>query len=160
MAQPFTGEEYLLNSYHAQAVFLTLSGALLRLWRQPAPAYLDLAAIGIAAMIACGRIGCLTAGCCHGRPLRWGARHGVCYGPDHVAEGLELYLAGVRLFPTQALGVAGGLLIATVGVLLVLGDLIAQLRHPDATPQILRGQQDGVFHVLFPDAAATESPPR
>ncbi|MBN2006744.1 MAG: prolipoprotein diacylglyceryl transferase [Anaerolineae bacterium] len=116
-----TGEEYLLNNYHAQAVFLALSAALLWLWRQPAPAYLDLAAIGIAVMIGCGRIGCLAAGCCHGRPSRLGARYGVCYGPEHVAEGMEPYLAGVRLFPVQALGSAGGWLIAAVGVLLVLG---------------------------------------
>jgi hypothetical protein len=57
-------------------------------------------------------VGCLVAGCCHGRP----AARGVRYGPAHVAEGFPPHLAGVPLVPVQALEAAGVAAIVAAGV--------------------------------------------
>lgn len=111
------GEEYLLNNYRLQIVLLLGWIALLWLLRQPVLSYLDLLASGLGLSIAVGRIGCLAAGCCHGRP----ARRGVCYGQVHVDDGFEAYLAGVRLFPVQALAALWMFFVTAVGVLLTLG---------------------------------------
>jgi len=93
-----TGEERLVN-YHQQIAAFGICAAGLALSGAPVPAYLDVVAMGVALFLACGRVGCLTAGCCHGRPARWGIR----YGAVHAAEGFPAALVGVRLFPVQAL---------------------------------------------------------
>lgn len=112
----FTAEEVLIN-YRVQIFFWLISSLLLWVLRQPLLRYLDLAALGGAATIILGRIGCLHASCCHGRPARWG----VCYGAAHVKEGLEPYLAGVRLFPVPLLASLWTLLITVAGSCIVLG---------------------------------------
>ena len=91
-----TGEERLISFHHVIAVMLTTTG-LLWLLRQPILPYLDVTILGIGIFLACGRIGCLMVGCCHGRPHGWG----VCYRQDHVDAGFAPYLVGVRLFPIQ-----------------------------------------------------------
>jgi hypothetical protein len=82
---------------HEIAVMLM---AALFLWttRRPLLPYLDITILGIGTFLTCGRIGCLMAGCCHGRPYRWGIR----YREDHAAAGFPSCLVGVRLFPIQA----------------------------------------------------------
>src|SRR5262249_26044314 len=45
-----------------------------------------------------GRLGCLSVGCCYGRPCRWGKR----YRADHIQSGFAPWLEGVTLFPIQA----------------------------------------------------------
>jgi prolipoprotein diacylglyceryltransferase len=117
VSRVLTGEEHLLNNYRVQVLFLLLCGGMVAALRRPVLPYLDLAAIGAAAMMVPGRVGCLHASCCHGRPARWG----VCYGAAHVKEGLEAYLAGVRLFPVQVLASLWALVITGLGTLVVLG---------------------------------------
>jgi len=58
----------------------------------------DLAAPGIALAHAVGRVGCLMAGCCYGRPteLPWGVRFTSAYAADAVGVPL-----GIPLHPTQ-----------------------------------------------------------
>jgi hypothetical protein len=93
----FTGEERIVYYHHeigimmATALFLVATG-------QPLLRYLDVSALGIGMFLACGRIGCLLVGCCHGRPYRWGVR----YRAEHAAAGFPFYLVGVRLLPVQA----------------------------------------------------------
>ncbi len=58
---------------------------------------LDLAALGIFAFLACGRVGCYSVGCCHGRP--W--RRGVRYETHHALAGFPAALVAVPLFPIQ-----------------------------------------------------------
>jgi prolipoprotein diacylglyceryltransferase len=111
-----TGEEYLPNNYHTQMLVLGSSAVLLGLLRLPVLPYLDLVALGLGLSIVFGRIGCLKAGCCHGRP----ARRGVRYGSVHVAEGFPACLAGVRLLPVQAFESLWALGIVIVGTALVL----------------------------------------
>ena len=46
---------------------LAVAGTAARSARRPSP-YLDATALGLGAFLACGRVGCTLAGCCHGRP--------------------------------------------------------------------------------------------
>ena len=91
-----TGEEQIIY-YHHEIAVLTMLALFLRARHQPLLPYLDVASIGIGLFLACGRIGCLLVGCCHGRPCDWG----VCYTKEHAAAGFPSYLVGVRLFPIQ-----------------------------------------------------------
>src|SRR2546423_11236515 len=95
-----------------------MSVAALLLWlvRQPILRYLDATLLGVGIFLACGRIGCLMVGCCHGRPHSWG----VCYRQEHAAAGFESCYVGVRLFPSQALESVWVFSIVLVGSLLVL----------------------------------------
>jgi prolipoprotein diacylglyceryl transferase len=83
--------------YHFQIVALACTVATLELAGEPVLTYLDVLVVGMLVYQAFGRIGCLTAGCCHGRPSSWGIR----YGPRHAATGYVYFVQGVRLFPVQ-----------------------------------------------------------
>ncbi len=97
-AKLVTGEEQL-TYYHHEIAVLGAAALLLRLTGRPVLPYLDVTILSVGMFLGCGRLGCLMAGCCHGRPWRWGVR----YGTKHVVAGFPRYLAGVRLFPVQAL---------------------------------------------------------
>lgn len=105
-----TGVETLTYYHHEIAVF-AIAAALLALAGRPVAAYLDATAAGVGAFLAFGRVGCLLAGCCFGRP--W--RRGVRYGHDHAAEGFPHALVGVPLFPVQVVE-AGAAAAITVAV--------------------------------------------
>lgn len=92
-----TGEEALVY-YHHEIAVVVVAALFLALLRQPVLAYLDATLLGVGAFLAFGRIGCLMAGCCHGRPSAFG----VCYRGEHAEIGLPRYFVGVRLFPIQA----------------------------------------------------------
>ena len=92
-----TGEEQLIY-YHHEVAIVSVSALLLRVLHQPALPYLDVTILGLGMFLACGRVGCLMVGCCHGRPSEWGIR----YRAEHAAAGFPHYLVGVRLFPIQA----------------------------------------------------------
>src|SRR5262249_61119424 len=94
--KPITGQERIIYYPHEIAVSLAAAG-LLWLTSEPLLPYLDITILGIGAFLACGRIGCLMVGCCHGRPSGWGIR----YTPDHAAAGFTDYYVGVVLFPIQ-----------------------------------------------------------
>jgi hypothetical protein len=85
--------------YHHEIAVLATSALFLRLTAQPVLPYLDVLVLGLGLFLACGRIGCLLVGCCHGRPCRWGVR----YGNDHARAGFPDYFVGVKLFPIQAI---------------------------------------------------------
>jgi hypothetical protein len=110
-----TNEERLTYYHHEIGVTLV---AVLTLWlfQQPILAYLDVTLLGVGLFLACGRIGCLMVGCCHGRPSRWG----VCYTAEHVDAGFPFYYVGVRLFPIQAVESLCALCIVVVGSAMVL----------------------------------------
>ena len=108
--------EHLTFFHHAIAVSAA-SALLLAVLREPVLGYLDLVALGLGAVLALGRIGCLLAGCCYGRPQRWGLR----YGAGHVREGFPVHLAGVRLAPVQAAESLLALALVAGGVRLALG---------------------------------------
>jgi hypothetical protein len=66
---------------------------------------IDLVVIGIGAFLVLGRLGCLSMGCCHGRPHGWGVR----YEARHAALGFPSYYVGVPLLPIQAFASAAHL---------------------------------------------------
>lgn len=92
-----TGEERIIY-YHHEIAVLVVSALLLLTLHEPVLPYLDLTILGIGLFLACGRVGCLMVGCCHGGPRDWGIR----YRADHAEAGFPAYLVGVRLFPIQA----------------------------------------------------------
>ena len=104
-----------LVCFHAEVAALAVAAGVLAMGRQPVLASLDVAVPGLAIFLACGRVGCLVAGCCHGRPAAWGVR----YGARHVAEGLPVEYAGVTLLPVPALE-AGALVAMAVAATAVV----------------------------------------
>src|SRR5262245_46312353 len=96
-----TGVAGLGFYHHAIAIMAAGVGAL-ALLDVPVLPYLDLLAVALATALCFGRVGCLMAGCCHGKPAHLGVR----YRDEHVACGFPHVLVGVRLFPTQALEAA------------------------------------------------------
>jgi hypothetical protein len=72
--------------------------------------------MGLGIFIACGRLGCFMAGCCHGCPSSWG----VCYRTEHAEDGFTTYFVGVRLFPTQLIEALCTMGIVGVGTALIL----------------------------------------
>jgi prolipoprotein diacylglyceryltransferase len=107
------GKEELCFYHHLISVMAVTALVLWLLGKQILP-FLDVLILAIGAARAFGFFGCLMAGCCHGRPSRWG----VVYGDQY--EGIVASsLIGVRLFPTQILES-----IATFGIVLVGGVII------------------------------------
>ncbi|HSR50670.1 MAG TPA: prolipoprotein diacylglyceryl transferase family protein [Acidobacteriota bacterium] len=96
MGKIISGRESLTSFHHKVAV-LAAAGIVLWMLGQPVLMHLDVLILSVGLFVACGRIGCLMVGCCHGRPHRWG----VCYGEEHSQAGFTPYLVGVRLFPIQ-----------------------------------------------------------
>ncbi len=142
------GRERIVN-YHHQVTFLALSVGLFWLLDQPILAYLDAAALGLGMFIACGRVGCLMNGCCHGRPHRWG----VAYRDEHVRSGFPSYLCGVRLFPIQ--GVEA---LWTFGVVATAAALVLSGRPPGlafATYVVAYGSGRFFFELLRGDPDRT-----
>lgn len=115
LTKALTGYEQLTFYHHTLGVLLTASG-LLALLRAPLLAYLDVIALGLMAFNMVGRFGCLMAGCCHGRPARWG----ICYPADYHASGLPAHLVGVRLLPVPVLESLMAACIALTGSVWVL----------------------------------------
>lgn len=111
-----TGGEWTA-SFQSMASVFTGAWAALRLTGLPPLPYLDLLALGLCANQAVGRLGCLLAGCCHGRP----ARRGVVYTDAHAAHGFAWHLVGIVLAPTQLLEAVALALLAAGLALLALG---------------------------------------
>ncbi len=104
--------------YHFQIVALIFTVAALELSGNPVLPYLDIMVVGMILYQAFGRVGCLMAGCCHGRPCSWGVR----YGKKHAETGYFYFVQGARLFPIQlieALWLAG---LAVGSIVIFLND--------------------------------------
>ena len=110
-----SGEEQIVYYHHEIAVLIATT-LLLWLLKQPILPYLDLTILGIGLFLVFGRVGCLMAGCCHGRPHRWG----VCYRPEHAEAGFTPWYVGVRLFPIQAVESLWVFGVVLVGSILVV----------------------------------------
>jgi len=106
----------LIIYYHHEIAVLSGVALFLRLLHQPVLPYLDITVLGLGVFLACGRIGCLLVGCCHGRPCRWG----ITYHVHHAAAGFTPYYVGIPLFPVQALESLFALAIVAFGVCRVL----------------------------------------
>jgi hypothetical protein len=109
------GEERLIY-YHHEIAIMVVTALGLWLLGQPVLTYLDITILGIGAFLACGRIGCLMVGCCHGRPHRFG----VCYREEHAQAGFTHYYVGIPLFPIQLLESLWVTGIVVIGVDIIL----------------------------------------
>ncbi len=94
-------------------VALAAAAAVPWLLDEPIGPLLDVVMIGLGALSAFGRLGCLATGCCHGRPAAWGVR----YGPASV---VPPSLVGVRLFPIQLVDAGWCAAITAVAIALVV----------------------------------------
>jgi prolipoprotein diacylglyceryltransferase len=110
-----TGEEQLIY-YHQEIAVVMMSAAVARLLHRPVLPYMDVTILGVGIFLACGRLGCLMVGCCHGRPSAFGIR----YREEHAEAGLPRYLVGVRLFPVQIVESFWVLLVVICGAIFVV----------------------------------------
>ncbi|HYO12270.1 MAG TPA: prolipoprotein diacylglyceryl transferase family protein [Thermoanaerobaculia bacterium] len=97
VTEVLTGRE-VYTFYHYQILVIAGGAGLLAWLDRPVLPSLDLVALALGVVQGVGRLGCLMAGCCHGRPHGWGVR----YGEAHAEQGFARSLVGVRLFPIQA----------------------------------------------------------
>jgi prolipoprotein diacylglyceryltransferase len=104
-----TGNERLVFYHYLFVGSFTALGTL-RLADAPLLPYFDIIACQAAVLAGFGRIGCLLAGCCHGRP--W--RHGVIYTTAHAADGFPSQFVGIRLLPVQAMESAWAFVVVIV----------------------------------------------
>lgn len=94
-AKIINGEEQLVF-YHHLITSLGVTSAFLWLSGQPLLPSLDAFILAAGAIRGIGYFGCLFAGCCHGRPYRWGVVYREAY-----AKTVSRELLGVPLFPIQ-----------------------------------------------------------
>jgi hypothetical protein len=104
------GRELIVLLEHVWFAQLCAAAALLGLG-EPLPPYLDLVAPPLAFFLACGRVGCLMVGCCHGNP----SSLGIVYPESHAEDGFPRHLVGVRLFPVALVECVGLVLIGVTG---------------------------------------------
>lgn len=97
----------------------------------------DAAAPGIAIGIALGRVGCLSAGCCYGRPIDWGTGIEWPWGLVFLRGVVPEVLRGIPLHPTQVYSALGAL-----GLFLVLRTVRRRQRFD--------GEVFGLLLVLYP----------
>lgn len=151
-----TGEEVLVYHQHEIAI-LGVASVVAWLTGAPLLSSLDVTILGLGAFLACGRVGCLLVGCCHGRPHAWG----VCYGSEHAHAGFAPYYVGVSLFPVQALESILVAAIVLVGCIIILcggapGSALAWYLAAYSVGrfalEFLRGDPERRFHAGFSEA--------
>jgi hypothetical protein len=95
------------------AIAVAATAAALLALGEPVASGIDLVTLGIGAFLAIGRLGCLNAGCCHGRR----ARRGVRYRWVHAAAGFPERWVGMTLFPVQLVDGAISAVAVLVGII-------------------------------------------
>ncbi len=108
------GGETLIYYHHEIAVLGVTATTCLVLGLAPGR-YLDATALGLGACLGIGRIGCVAAGCCHGRP----GRHGIAYGERYASSGFPPWLMGTTLVPVPAIESALVALVVVIGCVAV-----------------------------------------
>jgi len=114
VAKWITGEETIVY-YHHEIAILVSCALLLRALREPILPYLDITVLGIGTLLAFGRLGCHSVGCCYGRP----AEKGVVYSHAHVEAGFAAVTRGCPS-PVQLIESAFVFLTVITGTFLIL----------------------------------------
>jgi phosphatidylglycerol---prolipoprotein diacylglyceryl transferase len=89
----------------------------------------DILAPAVLIGIALGRLGCLTAGCCYGRPIDWGTGIEWPWGLVFLSGQVPSALRGIPLHPTQVY--------ASLNALLLFGLLMALRRRQRFDGQVV-----------------------
>ena len=84
----------------------------------------DVFAPAMALGVGLGRLACLSAGCCYGRPVDWPLGVALPWGVTLASSQVPAHLHGVLLHPTQAYISAVGL-----GIFLWLGRVRSRQRY-------------------------------
>jgi hypothetical protein len=107
-----TGRDVIVNYHH---LIVVSAVAVLVAWVGRVPVAAHVAAFVVSLMVfqGFGRLGCFSAGCCHGRPAGWGVRYGARHG-------FPPPLVGVPLVPTQLVESAWAFTLAGAGSVLLL----------------------------------------
>ena len=104
-------EIFSLSTLRSSGVYygglaLALGASALYLWKTRLPAWhvADLAASGLSLGQAIGRLGCLSAGCCYGKPTQmpWGITFTSDYAYDNVGVPLNIPLHPTQLYESIA----------------------------------------------------------
>lgn len=107
----YHGGERIVFYQTASAAVVSAAAVSLALGGHPARVA-DVATAGIGAFLVLGRAGCFAVACCHGRP----ARHGIAYGPAHVAVGFWSRWAGRTLWPVQLVEAAASAALVAIAL--------------------------------------------
>jgi len=118
-AKAITGKEVIVYYHHEIAILIACS-CVLKIFHWPVLQYLDITILGIATFLAFGRIGCLSVGCCHGRP----AKKGIVYSHEHVKAGFTPYYEGITLLPVQLIESLFVFFVVIAGSVMILNDAI------------------------------------
>ncbi|GAA3613311.1 hypothetical protein GCM10022236_13980 [Microlunatus ginsengisoli] len=101
--------------WHEHEAVVLIAAAGVGLARGDLAPILDVTATGLLVVLGVGRIGCLLAGCCHGRPVSR-TRLAVRYSRRHADAGFPGRLVGVALAPVQTIEAIGALLVAVAAL--------------------------------------------
>ncbi len=153
-----TGYEQIVY-YHHEIGVLCFAAVVLWIMDAPFESFLDIVLVCVGCVISCLRVGCLLAGCCHGRP----ARHGVLYSKAHTKHGIPSCYEGVPLFPVQIIEAVLASCITGYGVYLILNaspgyTLLWYTEAYGATRfclEFLRGDTDRPYWMGFSEAQWT-----
>ena len=115
LAHILAGAERLVL-YEQSLIVLSGTALTLHCFGQSIWQGLELATIGLGVFLAVARLGCLSAGCCHGRPFR----QGIAYGEAHRRDGFPACYVGVSLFPVQAVEALAHAILAGVAAVVYL----------------------------------------
>jgi hypothetical protein len=96
--------------YQVAATAVLVSMAIALVAGMNAARVADYVVTGIATFLVFGRVGCFHVACCFGRFARWG----VCYGEEHVAQGLSPRFVNRPLLPVQLIEATASAVLAIV----------------------------------------------
>ncbi len=133
-----TGRDDLVYYQHEIAILITTTLALWLL-NKPILPYLDISILAIGVVLAFGRLGCLSVGCCHGKPCKLG----IIYSKAHEEAGFPFYYTGVKVFPIQLLES-----ICVFGIV-IIGIFIWSTNYPSGTVLIFYSVVYGLIRFIF-----------
>ncbi|MGD1842522.1 MAG: prolipoprotein diacylglyceryl transferase family protein [Thermonemataceae bacterium] len=117
LSKLFTGQENII--YYRQEIAIVCTTLLvLYSLQQPILPYLDLTLLGVGILVCIGRWGCLSAGCCYGKPCS--AKVGICYQKTHAQRGFPVNYVGVKLWPVPLWESIVLFINISIGVILLL----------------------------------------
>ncbi|MEM9982671.1 MAG: prolipoprotein diacylglyceryl transferase family protein [Bacteroidota bacterium] len=117
LSKLLTGKENIVY-YRQEIAIVCVTLLVLYSIQRPLLPYLDLTLFGIGILVCIGRWGCLSAGCCHGKPCS--TKAGIRYQKAHAQRGFPVYYVGVKLWPVPLWESIVLFITSSIGVVLLL----------------------------------------